>query len=303
MGTPLEEKEAVWGRVENHVGSRLRIMRLRRPDCRVDAQNELLVFMTFSKPDQLFYDLNDSDLDEWSDYNHAFVVFVLGRADDVLIVPIREIASRLRSGHHKAQGNNYKLHVEAASDGRIRFRELSRWELASFRNAYSQYESLSAASSGAEHNSKPTPQSLTRDQEEATEALEKGVTLVENQLEEYLLTHLDTIEPGLTLYSEPSGRNGRQYHTPIGRIDLLCRRRDGGFLVIELKATNRSDAVVGQISRYVGWVKEHLAGKAPVKGLILVPSSDPLLKYAVSGNPDLELKCFRLRLEILSEDL
>jgi hypothetical protein len=70
-----------------------------------------------------------------------------------------------------------------------------------------------------------------------------------------------------------------------------------------LKAANRSDAVVGQISRYVGWVKEHLAGDAPVKGLILVPSSDPLLKYAVTGNPDLELRYFRLRLEILSEDI
>ena len=44
--------------------------------------------MTFSKTDQLFYDLNDSDITEWSaSYKQAFVVFVLGRSDDVLIVP------------------------------------------------------------------------------------------------------------------------------------------------------------------------------------------------------------------------
>jgi hypothetical protein len=54
--------------------------------------------------------------------------------------------------------------------------------------------------------------------------------------------------------------NGRQYPTPIGNIDLLAiDKKNKEFVVIELKKGRSSDAVIGQILRYMGWVKDKLA--------------------------------------------
>jgi len=60
---------------------------------------------------------------------------------------------------------------------------------------------------------------------------------------------LDEIEPGLSLVS-------RQLSTPAGRLDLFCRDVHGNYVVVELKKTQGTDQVVGQILRYMGWVRE-----------------------------------------------
>ena len=122
MSSALEEKMAVWRLIEQHLGNELRPVKASRPDCRGDVRRQLLLFMTFSKTDQLFYDLNDSDITEWSaSYKQAFVVFVLGRSDDVLIVPIREMAAKLHAQYRRSEGGNYKLHVQEFRGERIRF--------------------------------------------------------------------------------------------------------------------------------------------------------------------------------------
>jgi hypothetical protein len=72
--------------------------------------------------------------------------------------------------------------------------------------------------------------------------------------------------------------------------------------VIELKRSRVSDVVVGQISRYIGWVKKHIAGESEVCGLILCHDRDDALKYAVYAHPSLSLRYFRLRLELVNEE-
>jgi len=67
-----------------------------------------------------------------------------------------------------------------------------------------------------------------------------------------------------------------------GRTDLICRDKDGNFVVLELKAVNSSDYVVGQILRYMGFIREHwgTAQKKEVRGIILTPGYDEQLRLA-----------------------
>ncbi|MFZ0640173.1 MAG: endonuclease NucS domain-containing protein [Candidatus Acidiferrales bacterium] len=125
---------------------------------------------------------------------------------------------------------------------------------------------------------------------------------LERQLEEFLAKNPELVEPGLTLYRDEGGNVGKQYPTDVGVIDLLCRRRNGQLLVIELKRSRISDVVVGQISRYIGWVKKNISRDAEVRGLILCHDRDDALKYAVYANPILEIKYFRVRLELIAEE-
>ncbi|MCD6492601.1 MAG: DUF1016 family protein [Archaeoglobaceae archaeon] len=123
----------------------------------------------------------------------------------------------------------------------------------------------------------------------------------EKQLEDFIEANLKLIEPGLQLYVDDSGNKGRQYPTDVGNIDLLCVRPNGDFVIIELKRGKTSDKVVGQISRYVGWVKQNLAGNRNVYGIIITHDFDDKLKYAVMANDKLSIKYYRIKLEFVSE--
>jgi hypothetical protein len=83
-----------------------------------------------------------------------------------------------------------------------------------------------------------TPQDLT-------EYVESSLSL-ERDLEDQIVSHLDVLEPGLTLLS-------RQESSEIGRLDLLARDSEGRTVIIELKAGEAKDSSIGQIARYIGW--------------------------------------------------
>jgi hypothetical protein len=68
----------------------------------------------------------------------------------------------------------------------------------------------------------------------------------------------------------------------IGRTDLICLDERDDFVVLELKVVHSSDSVVGQLLRYMGYVRENWAEKAEKKvhGIILTPSYDEQLRLA-----------------------
>ncbi len=111
----------------------------------------------------------------------------------------------------------------------------------------------------------------------------------EKVVEDYYRDHLDEIEKGLTLYRK-GGQIGQQFETDIGIIDLLCRDRFGNFVVIEFKWGESSDETIGQILRYIGWVRANLAGGRQVRGIIMCAAIDEKLKWAIEGmqNPDVK---------------
>lgn len=123
---------------------------------------------------------------------------------------------------------------------------------------------------------------------------------MERDLEDFLINNLRLIEQGLEIYVDEQGRKGRQYTTDVGTIDLLCKNGED-FVVVELKKGRASDTVVGQISRYIGWVTENLAEGHDVRGVIIVHEFDPKLKYAVLAHEKLQLKYYEIQINFISE--
>jgi len=101
----------------------------------------------------------------------------------------------------------------------------------------------------------------------------------EHDLRDYLARNLHIIEPSLKLYSE-EGITGVEF--PVGGrfIDILAVDGNGGYVVIELKVSKGYDRVVGQLLRYMGWIKKHQAEEnQSVRGIIIAKqiSSDLIL--------------------------
>lgn len=124
----------------------------------------------------------------------------------------------------------------------------------------------------------------------------------EKHLENFLEKNLHLIGDELKLYEDEDGKDGRQYPTDVGIVDLLCRDKTGGFVVIELKKGQVSDKVVGQVLRYVGWVKEKVAQNESVRGIILSHEHDQKLEYAIKGSNELEIQYYKINMSFVSED-
>lgn len=116
----------------------------------------------------------------------------------------------------------------------------------------------------------------------------------EEELRAFLSQHPEAIEKGLKVV-------GVEHPTDVGNIDLLCSREDRSFLVVELKKVKDTDKAVGQLLRYMGWVKEKLAMGYPVKGLIVTHQYDERLDYASKAWEDIKIKYYAIKFELSDE--
>jgi hypothetical protein len=106
----------------------------------------------------------------------------------------------------------------------------------------------------------------------------------------------------LTLFKDESGRGGVEYPTAVGQIDILTTDSEGSFYVFELKLERGPDRALGQLARYMGWVKLNLAGERRVVGVIVASSIDEKLRYAVSVIPDAILLEYEVAFKIRGVD-
>ena len=100
-----------------------------------------------------------------------------------------------------------------------------------------------------------------------------------------------------TLYKKTGDEDpGYEYPTAVGRIDLLAKHKaQPHWLVVELKRNQTSDQTVGQLLRYIGWVKRHLAEDSDeVHGMIICRTADDALHYALSTVPNVELRLYEV---------
>jgi hypothetical protein len=118
----------------------------------------------------------------------------------------------------------------------------------------------------------------------------------EHHLRDYLVQHLESIEPGLQLYVDEEGDDGVEYPTQVGRIDILATDRAGHFVVIELKVSRGPDAVAGQVLRYKNWVRHHLSDGRRVRGIIVAQHISDRIRYAIASDPDIYVKQYELNL-------
>jgi hypothetical protein len=126
--------------------------------------------------------------------------------------------------------------------------------------------------------------------------------VLEAHLEEFLVGNWKSIDWGrpLEIWNGPVGESGHQLVTPVGRLDFLCSDRlTDALIVVELKRGRPSDKVVGQVARYIGYVRTHLAKPGqPVEGLIIAHDADDPLRYAVAAFPGLQLMTYEVTFQL-----
>jgi hypothetical protein len=120
---------------------------------------------------------------------------------------------------------------------------------------------------------------------------------LEKYLEDLLVDGWDSL--GLT---QPLQYLGRQVPCgDLGFIDILAKDRGtGDFVVIELKRDRTDDEVVGQLSRYMGWAREHRANAAgvSVRGIIIVHEVTPKLRAAALAHDNVQLYTYNLAIAL-----
>ena len=118
----------------------------------------------------------------------------------------------------------------------------------------------------------------------ASVEIRQGLFYMEKQLEDFLIKNWNNTELGrkYDLIIEEGELKSQQYRT-----DILAKEKNGdGYVVIELKKDQTSDDTVGQLTRYMGWVKTKL--NSNVKGIIVAGQYDSKLKYALAMVPNTE---------------
>jgi SAM-dependent methyltransferase len=91
------------------------------------------------------------------------------------------------------------------------------------------------------------------------------------------------------IFEEDGELVGQQYQSDTGPMDILAIKKDKTqLLVVELKKGRASDAVVGQVLRYMGYVKQELAEpNQSVKGVIIALDDDTRIRRALAMTPDI----------------
>jgi endonuclease len=115
---------------------------------------------------------------------------------------------------------------------------------------------------------------------------------LEHQLRDFLAQNLHRIPiagRSLKVYVDQTGRDGIEYPTDVGPIDILATDDNGAFIVFELKRARVADQAVGQLARYMGWVKHTIGRGRSVSGVVVAKRIDTKLKYAASVVPGVTL--------------
>jgi hypothetical protein len=124
---------------------------------------------------------------------------------------------------------------------------------------------------------------------------------LEAQLRDFIAHNLPNIRIGgrsLRLYVDAENRNGVEYPTGVGPIDILATDDAGQFVVFELKLERGPDRALGQLARYMGWVRLNLAPSAEVSGVIVARTIDERLRYAVAVMPRVTLLEYEVNFQV-----
>ena len=125
---------------------------------------------------------------------------------------------------------------------------------------------------------------------------------LEKHLEDFLVKNWNNTDLGKNykIYEEEGELVGQQYPSDTGPIDILAVSKDHKtLLVVELKKGRVSDNVVGQIQRYMGFVKDELAEtNQEVKGVIIGLEDDVRIKRALSVTTNIEFYRYQVSFKL-----
>ncbi|WP_372986723.1 endonuclease NucS domain-containing protein [Marinobacter sp.] len=137
-------------------------------------------------------------------------------------------------------------------------------------------------------------------EEEVGELTEAGSPefAYEKDLQNYLAKNLHLLEPGLTLF-EDEGINGLEFPAGGRFIDILATDSRGNFVVIELKVSKGYDRVVGQLLRYMAWIRKNQTESGQlVRGIIVARHISEDLLLACSGVQGVQLFEYELSVSL-----
>lgn len=126
---------------------------------------------------------------------------------------------------------------------------------------------------------------------------------MEKHLEAFLVANWNQtlLSKDFTIYEEDGEPAGQQYRTDAGPIDVLAISKDKKrLLVVELKRGRASDVVVGQILRYMGFVKEQIAeDDQTVEGAIIALDDDQKLRWALVSVPSISFYRYEVSFKLV----
>lgn len=129
------------------------------------------------------------------------------------------------------------------------------------------------------------------------------VFALEKHLEEFLVHNWPQTSLGqrYEIYQEEGEIVGQQYPSDTGPIDILAISKDKTeLLVVELKRGRASDAVIGQIQRYMGYVMEELAEEGQtVRGAIIALEDDLRIRRALKVTHNIEFYRYQISFKLL----
>ena len=126
---------------------------------------------------------------------------------------------------------------------------------------------------------------------------------MEQHLEAFLVANWDQtiLAKEFTIYEEDGEPVGQQYATDAGPIDVLAISRDKKrLLVVELKRGRATDVVVGQVLRYMGYIKEQVAEPdQTVEGVIIAHEDDKKLRWALASVPSIAFYRYQISFKLV----
>jgi restriction system protein len=126
---------------------------------------------------------------------------------------------------------------------------------------------------------------------------------LEKHLEDFLVQNWNGTELSrdFDIYEEDGERVGQQFPTDTGPIDILAVSKDRKtLLVVELKKGRASDAVVGQLLRYMGFVQEELAEpEQTVRGVVIALQDDQRIRRALAMAPAIKFYRYEVSFKLV----
>ena len=146
------------------------------------------------------------------------------------------------------------------------------------------------------------------DQNEAKDEAkeDEAAFALEYQLRDFIAQNLGAIpvnQRRLRLYVDPTGRDGVEYPSATGPIDILADDDAEAFVVFELKRASSPDCAIGQLARYMGWVQQTVGKGREVRGVIVAKAINERLRYAASVFPNVSLFEYKVEFHLKQTSL